>query len=189
MIRVTRPVLAITLLAATWASATNSVFADENDAPRAASELTVTLNKSEVDAATGDVFTLASEIRNEGPDMTPPLIANLAFVAIDGSTYVDPEDWSSERTLAVAPIASGETETLTWEIKTVMEGDVAAYVVLLPAPPRLEAKGPLAASPALQMHVREHRALNPGGVLPTVFGVPLLLLVAFGGIRIVRRVV
>jgi len=39
----------------------------------------------------------------------------------------------------------------------------------------LAAASLLAVSAALQMHVEEHRALNPGGVLPTVLGVPLLL--------------
>jgi hypothetical protein len=62
-------------------------------------------------------------------------------------------------------------------------------VVILPAPPELAAGSPLAVSPALQMHVQEHRALNPGGVLPTVLGVPLLLALGFGGLRIVRRFV
>jgi len=42
---------------------------------------------------------------------------------------------SAERTLAVPPIAADSTASLTWTVKTVLEGDVAAYVVVLPAPP------------------------------------------------------
>jgi hypothetical protein len=147
------------------------------------------VSKSKVSAVTGDTFTFTSEIRNSGSETTPALIANLDFVAIDGGIYVDPEDWSAERTLAVVPIAAGSMASLTWTVKTVLEGDVAAYVVVLPAPPTLTTDSPLAVSPAIQMHVEEHRALNPGGVLATVLGVPLLLLLAFGGLRVVRRFV
>ena len=163
--------------------------AEANGEPVPAGDLTVVVSKSKVSAVTGDVFTFTSEIRNSSSEATPALIANLDFVAIDGGTYVDPEDWSAERTLAVDPIAAGSTASQTWTVKTVLEGDVAAYVVVLPAPPTLVAESPIAVSPAIQMHVEEHRALNPGGVLPTVLGVPLLLLLAFGGLRAVRRFV
>jgi len=157
--------------------------------PMAAGELTVAVSKSQVSAVTGDSFTFTSEIRNAGSEATRQLIANLAFVAIDGGTYVDPEDWSAERTQAVAPIAVGATASQTWTVKTVLQGDVAAYVVVLPAPPALAADSPLAVSPAIQMHVEEHRALNPGGVLPTVLVVPVVVLLVFGGMRVVRRLV
>jgi len=156
---------------------------------QAAGDLTVAVSKSQVSAATGDSFTFTSEIKNAGEQATSPLIANLAFVAIDGGTYVDPEDWSGERTQAVAPIGAGATATETWMVKTVLEGDVAAYVVVLPAPPALASDSPLAISPAIQMHVQQHRALNPGGVLPMVLVVPAVLLAAFGGMRAVRRFV
>jgi hypothetical protein len=55
--------------------------------------------------------------------------------------------------------------------------------------PSRAAASPLAVSAAIQMRVEEHRALNPGGVLPTVLGGPLLLLLVFGGLRVVRRFV
>jgi len=163
--------------------------AEMNGAPIAVGELTVVVSKSNVSAVTGDSFTFTSEIRNAGSEATPALIANLAFVAVDGGTYVDPEDWSSERTQAVAPIATGATASQMWTVKTVLAGDVASYVVVLPAPPALVANSPLAVSPAIQMHVEKHRALNPGGVLPTVLIVPVVLVMAFGGMRVVRRFV
>ena len=120
MIGLTRLVLAVVSLALAFHAVATSTFAGENRAPQTAAGLTVTLYKSEVNAITGDVFTLTSVIRNEGQDGTPPLIANLAFVAIDGSTYVDPEDWSSERTLTAGPIAPRSSQPLTWEVKTVL---------------------------------------------------------------------
>jgi hypothetical protein len=149
--------------------------------------LTISVSEKERSTLTGDVFSFTSEIRNAGSERTPPLIANLAFVATDGNTYVDPEDWSGSRTKAVAPIGPRDSVTITWTVKTVIEGDVAAYVAVLPAPPELSAASPLAVSPAIQMHVEEDRKLNPGGVLPTVLVVPAVLAAMFAGLRVVRR--
>jgi hypothetical protein len=128
-------------------------------------------------------FTFTSEIMNNGSSATPPLIANLGFVALDQSTYVDPEDWSPQRTLSVAPIAAGSSVTQTWTVKPVLKGDVAVYVVVLPQPAALASAGPLAASPAIPVHVEEHRILNHGGVLPVALAVPGVLALAFAGLR------
>jgi hypothetical protein len=152
-----------------------------------AGDLTVSVSRSEVSTLTGKTFTFTSKITNSGSEATPPLIANLAFVAIDHTTYVDPEDWSPQRTVSVTPIAAGSSATLTWTVKPVLAGDVAVYVVVLPEPPALAGAGPLAASPAIPVHVEEHRALNPGGVLPVVLAVPGVLALAFAGLRMVRN--
>jgi hypothetical protein len=175
--------VAAVLLAVAMAVTLSPATAQEGGGP----DLTVSVSETEKSTLTGDVFTFASEIKNEGSAKTPPLIANLAFVAIDGSTYVDPEDWSGERTLNVSPIAAGSSSTQTWTVKTVLEGDVAAYVAVLLAPPELSPASPLAVSTAIQMHVEEDRKLNPGGVLPTVLAVPVVLAAAFAGLRVVRR--
>jgi hypothetical protein len=167
--------------------AAGSPAAAQEDSPGSAGDLTVAVNKSDVSTNTGDVFTFTSEITNEGSKSTPGLIANLAFVAVDGETYVDPEDWSPQRTLSLPPIAARSSSTQTWTVKTVLNGDVAVYVAVLPAPPALGGGESLAVSPAIEVHVEEHRALNPGGVLPTVLGVPALLALAFAGLRVVRR--
>jgi hypothetical protein len=158
-------------------------FAQEN-APT--SDLRVTVSKSEVSAMTGDTFTVTSEVTNTGSKVTPPLIANLDFVALDQSTYIDPEDWSPQRTLTVDPVAAGSSATQSWTIKPVLAGNVAAYVVILPTSPTLTTAGPLVSSPAIYLHVEEHRALNPGGVLPVVLAVPGVLALAFAGLRIAR---
>jgi len=180
-------VIACALLVALFAAkaATGApAFAQDPPSP---GDITVSVSKSEMSVLTGETFTFTSEITNSGSEATPPLIANLDFVAIDQSTYVDPEDWSPERTLSVAPIAAGSSATQTWIVKPVLAGDVAVYVVVLPEPPALAGAGPLAASPAIPVHVAEHRTLNPGGVLPVVLAVPAVLALAFAGLRVARR--
>jgi hypothetical protein len=189
MIRVSWPIAVIVAvlvaLLVVGAAISAPAFAQERGGVPA-SDLTVSVSKSEVSTLTGETFTFTSEIANIGSDASPPLIANLNFVAIDHSTYVDPEDWSSNRTVSVDPIAAGSSATQTWTVKPVLAGDVAVYVVVLPEPPALAGAGPLAASPAIPLHVEEHRALNPGGVLPVVLAVPALIAAAFAGLRVVR---
>jgi hypothetical protein len=150
-------------------------------------DLTITVDETEKTTLTGDVFTFTSEITNEGSEKTSPLIANLVFVSLDPENYVDPEDWSPERTVQVGPISANSSLTLTWTVKTVLPGEVAVYVTVLPAPPGLSPESSLANSPAIQVHVREDRKLNPGGVLPTVLAVPAILAAGFVGLRLARR--
>jgi hypothetical protein len=168
------------------AAITTPAFAQERGGQAPVSDLTVSVSRSEVSTNTGDMFTFTSEITNNGSTVTPSLIANLGFVAIDHSTYVDPEDWSPQRTRTVAPIAAGSSATLTWTVKPVLAGDAALYVVVLPEPPALASGGPLAASRAIEVHVEEHRTLDPGGVLPVVLAVPGVLALAFAGLWVVR---
>jgi hypothetical protein len=170
------------MAAASAISAGQALAQEQSD-----SGLTITVSEEELSKLTGDEFTFTSVITNEGSETSPPLIASLGFVATDGSTYVDPEDWSEDRTQHIRPIEAGESVTLRWGVTTVLAGDVAAYLAVLPAPPELSPASPLAVSPAIQMHVEEDRKLNPGGVLPTVLAVPAVLAAAFAGLRIVRR--
>jgi hypothetical protein len=151
------------------------------------SELTVSVSGSEVSTQTGNTFQFTSEITNNGSVVSPPLIANLDFVAIDQSTYVDPEDWSPERTLTVDPIPAGSSATQSWTVKPVLKGDVAAYVVILPNSAERAIAGPLAASAAIHIRVEEHRTLNPGGVLPVVIAVPGVLALLFAGLQIAGK--
>ncbi len=182
------PLLTAALIALLLAArAATPAFAQERGGQAFASDVTVSVSLSEVSALTGDTFTFTSEITNSGSEVTPPLIANLDFVALDQSTYIDPEDWSPQRTLVVDPIAAGSSATQSWTVKPVLKGDVAVYVVVLPNSPDLTTAGSLAASAAIHLHVEEHRTLNPGGVLPVVLAVPGVLALAFAGLRVAGK--
>jgi hypothetical protein len=45
----------------------------------------------------GDHFEITTEIKNIGSSPTGDILAHLNVASIEGSVYVDPEDWSSER--------------------------------------------------------------------------------------------
>ena len=148
--------------------------------------ITVSVDVSDVSALTGDKFRFTSEITNDGSDATPPLIANLNFVSLDESTYIDPEDWSPRRTVNIAPVGPASSVRQSWTVNPILKGDVAVYVVVLPDSPGVAGAGPLVASPAVHVRVGEQRSLNPGGVLPVVLAVPGVLALAFVGLRVGR---
>ena len=160
------------------------VSAQGDSGGAAASEVVVSVSATDVSALAGDTFTFTSEITNTGSEPTPPLVAHLNIVSLDQSVYVDPEDWSPQRTVGIAPIASGASTTQSWTVNPILKGDVAVYVVVLPASPSLATTSPPIASPAIRVRVDEQRSLNPGGVLPIVIAVPGVLAGAFVILRV-----
>jgi hypothetical protein len=154
--------------------------------PVPASNLVVTVSESDVSKLTGESFSFTSTITNDGSVATPALITNLNFTSLDDSTYIDPEDWSPQRTMSIDPLDPGTSVTKTWKVNPILEGDVAAYIVILPKSDALTTL-PLTTSPAIHIHVGAQRSLNPGGVLPVTLAVPGLLAATFVGLRVTRK--
>jgi len=135
----------------------------------------VSLDRSRHSTAVGDRFVLRSLVSNPGPSATDRLIAHLNVASLTSEVYVDPEDWSAERTQEVQALAPGASAELDWELQAVNAGSFAVYVVVLPGGAATAGTGPLAVSPPLHLRVAGRRTLNAGGALPVVLAVPLLL--------------
>ena len=170
--------------AATFAGASTPV---RGAGPVDAAELSVTASMSETSALIGDSFEFSTEVVNGGNEATLPLVAHMNVVSLDLKTYVDPEDWSPRRTQSIAPIAAGSSSTQTWKFNPILKGEVSVYIVVMQVDGEPAAASHLVASPPIQVHVRQQRTLNPGGVLPVVLAVPGVIAVAFAGLRIRRR--
>ena len=155
--------------------------------PASEADLRIAMSVSELTALTGDTVSFTSTITTAGSAASPALILNLNFVAVDHSTYVDPEDWSSARTITVSSLAAGASATHTWTVNTVTKGDVDAFVVALQDTIQAPSANPIITSPVVHLHVDEQRKLNPGGVLPVVIVVPGLIAAAFAGLHMSRR--
>ena len=69
--------------------------------------------------------------RTPGTAPTGEILAHLNVASIEGSVYVDPEDWSSDRSQQLS-LKPGESRKLSWEIQAVNSGLFAAYVVVVP---------------------------------------------------------
>jgi hypothetical protein len=147
-------------------------------------DLAVAVDRSALSTTLGHTFVLHSTIANHGPDPVRGLVAHLNILSLDGSTYVDPEDWSSRRTRYLAPIPAGDSVTLTWKLQAVNSGSIGVYVAVLP---QSGAARPPIAGPAVHVSIAEQKTLNAGGVLPLALGIPVLLGALALTLRVRRR--
>jgi len=147
-------------------------------------DLSITGDRAEISTGLGNSFGFTTTITNRASTATPSLVAHLNILDLTGEVYVDPEDWSTQRTQYLGPIPAGGSETLEWRLKGVNGGSLAAYVAVLPQANPSRAP---ATSPTVRITVAERRTLNSGGILPLALGVPAFVGLLAGGIRIARR--
>ena len=139
----------------------------------------------------GDEFSVETVVSNPADVATGPLLAHLNIASVDGKSYVDPEDWSSERSQELS-LRPGESRTLSWDIQAVNSGRFAAYVVVLPtasSPAGAPGTPSLAVSPMVTLEVATRSTLNAGGALKVILTMPLLLGITaiLARLRISRR--
>lgn len=125
----------------------------------------------------GEMVKFNTTITNRGLETSPPLIVALNVVTLQPQGKgVDPEEWSSERTKYVQPLAPDETIKLDWLITTGLHGDYIIYLVVIPQPTSPEVTTFPVASTSFYLTVIPTTRLQPAGVLPFALGVPVLLL-------------
>ena len=149
--------------------------------------VTVVMEPTQVSTVLGGRFNLETELTNTGTVSTGALLAHLNVASIEGSAYVDPEDWSANRSQQVE-LQPGETRSLVWEVQAVNSGTFAAYVVVLPFGGNTRAAAEdLVVSPLAKLEVAPRSTLSAGGTLPVVLLVPVLLGVIAGATRLRLR--
>ena len=148
--------------------------------------VTVTMKPTQVTTVLGERFTLETEVTNTGTAPSGVLLAHLNVASIEGSVYVDPEDWSADRSQELE-LQPGETRRLSWEVQAVNSGSFAAYVVVLPFGNTTAAAASLVVSPLVKVEVAPRSTLNAGGTLPVVLLVPVLLGIITGAARLRLR--
>jgi hypothetical protein len=157
------------------ASPVVSVRALQGEQP---SDLQITIDGDYKLVKTGDKVEFNTTVINNGAEASPPLIVAMNVINLDAAgDVVDPEDWSPQRTQYVESLAPGQTAEMHWIINTILEGDYMVYMVLIPEPDSPESTSQPVATSGIHLSVAPFTRLNPGGVLPYVVGVPLLVLV------------
>ena len=179
-----RPLAAVGIAVAILGAAAPVVGAGVPAAP--AGPVVVTMDPSSLAGVLGDSAAVRSTVVNTGSAGTSRLVAHLDVVSHHEDVYVDPEDWSSDRSVDVGPLDPGGRTTLEWTVRNVDAGEFDVYVVVLPAGPSTAAD-PLAVSPAVRLAVASRQPLDPGGSLVVVITVPLLVGLLAAGARLRRR--
>lgn len=127
-----------------------------------------------VSANLGDRFTITTTLTNTGAASTGDVLAHLNVANTDGTAYVDPEDWSADRSQELA-LEPGETRTLSWSVQAVNQGRFVAYVVVLPRAGTPSGPDQGVVSPLVRLEVAARLTLTAATVLPVVLGMPLVL--------------
>lgn len=145
--------------------------------------LSVTVDRTTIATELGRKVVFHSTVTNKGLASASGLVAHLNILSLRPGTYVDPEDWSSQRTHYLHPLGPGESATITWHIHAVNDGSLGMYVAVVPE----DAAGvPPATGPTVELLVKERKTLNAGGILPLALGIPLVLGLLSLGVRLSR---
>jgi hypothetical protein len=148
------------------------------------SGLSVTVDRTRISTELGRTFVFRSTISNEGSAAADGLIAHLNIVSLKDNVYVDPEDWSTQRTRYLGPVGPGGSQTITWRVKAVNSGEFGVYVAVLR---RTGDDPPPATGSLIAVTVAGRTTLNAGGILSVALGVPVFLGMLTAGLKLRRR--
>ena len=134
---------------------------------------------------TGDKILYNTVVTNNGQVQSRSLVVAMNIINLnEAGDIVDPEDWSPQRTQYIDSIPAGQSQTLSWRVNAILDGNYLVYMVLVPEPDGKEATSSPVASSGLHLTVTPFTKLNPGGVLPYAIGGPVILL---GGMLLLYR--
>lgn len=141
----------------------------------------VELDPATVSTGIGQRFSFTSTVRNASDQPMSGLVAHLNVLGLDPDVYVDPEDWSSQRTIYLDPLPAHAVTRLGWTVQAVNSGRLVIYVTVSAQ----QGTDAVAASNTLRLAVAEQRTLDAGGILPLAVAVPttILLLAVFAAGR------
>jgi hypothetical protein len=112
-----------------------AAFATVGAAPAGAAgpELQVDVDRTHVRTDLGTTVSVRTVTRNAGDLAAADTILHLNILSLERGTYVDPEDWSSDRTRYVGSVAPGGSVDTTWRVQAVTSGRFALYVTAVQA--------------------------------------------------------
>lgn len=156
--------------------------------PASAATVTASSTYPALDTAVGRHIGYQARIANAGSAPTGPLLVHLNIASMSSDVYVDPEDWSTDRSRFLPALAPGAATSLSWDLQAVSPGTFSVYAVVLPdgtAPATAEQR--LVVSSPTTVTVTARRTLNAGGSLPVVLAVPALLALVTAATRARNR--
>ena len=147
--------------------------------------VSVSISRSSAQLQVGQRLAFTTLVRNNGSRPLTGLVAHLNVVSLRPDVYVDPEDWSSQRTQYLAPVAPHRAATLQWAVQAVNEGDIELYVAVTAQ----HGTDRVVSSDALRVLATARRMLGPAGALPVILGVPaaVALIMMVAAVRRRRR--
>ena len=129
----------------------------------------------------GQIITVNGSITNLGSN-TIGGIAYISIINVKDKIPIDLEDWSAEKGIGIPFIDPGKSFPMKWDVRLVKDGSYTIVIIFSKDGDSL----PPVVSPKTFLEVAPKQNLNPGNVLPVVFGVPALLMAILGVINYSR---
>ncbi len=148
-----------------------------------AGAVSVELAPTTISIRIGERFGFTSTIRNDSDQPMTGLIAHLNVLSLDPGVYVDPEDWSANRTRYLGALAAHSATRIDWAGQAVNSGRFVIYVAITAR----QGSDAVTASNALRLAAAQRRTLDAGGILPLAAAVPATVLVLVGYAALRRR--
>ena len=144
--------------------------------------IVVELDESDLQAGPGEKIAFTSTVQNNADQPLTGYVAHLNILTTDESVYVDPEDWSPERTQYLDDIPAGGSASLDWSVQAVTKGPLILFVsVTSPDSDTVVSSGPL------NLEVTGQRVVSSAGVVPLVLWMPAGVLALVGATLLRRR--
>lgn len=140
------------------------------------SAASVQLDRTTVTTSIGQRFSFTSTVRNDSDQAKSGLVAHLNVLGLDPDVYVDPEDWSSQRTIYLDPLPAHASTRLAWTVQAVNSGRLVIYVTVSAQ----QGTDAVAASNTLRLAVAQQRTVDAGGILPLAVAMPTTVLLLMG---------
>jgi len=144
--------------------------------PAGTAPASVQLDPTTMSTSIGQRFSFTSTVRNDSDQPKSGLVAHLNVLGLDPDVYVDPEDWSSQRTIYLDPLPAHASTRLAWTVQAVNSGRLVIYVTVSAQ----QGTDVVAASNTLRLAVAQQQTLDAGGILPLAVAVPTTLLLVTG---------
>lgn len=135
--------------------------------------LSVEISQDSASMVAGEWIEFSTVLHNSSNETTPPLVAHLNVAAIEPGPYVDPEDWSPDRTRYVAAIQPGGSVELRWRVHALMEGEFGVFVTVISPEHSFRS----VASMPLRIHAEPDQVLPMNNVVPVITIVPIIPLI------------
>src|SRR4029453_4017818 len=86
--------------------------------------VTVSPSPTAFSTSIGGDFTFSTRVDNKASTATRPLVAHLNVLSLRPGVYVDPEDWSSRRTVFIGSIPARGSRLIDWKGKGLNSGGI-----------------------------------------------------------------
>lgn len=138
-------------------------------------------SSNNIHAIAGQIITVNGTITNLGSSPVGG-IAYISIIDVVGKIPIDLEDWSAHKGIAIDSIDPGQSIPMEWNVRLVKDGSYTVVILFSSN----DGSVPPTASSKTFLEVAPKQNLNPGNVLPVVFGAPALLMAILGSINYAR---